>query len=270
MFRISKKNRAIKFLAVIVLLIFLHFTGIAGPAEEAVTLAANPILQKFYALAVSARKVYNTQTDKRNLSDILEKLEKENSELIAANAKLRLLEEENEVLRQHLNFESKNDYNFVLANVISKSDLMNSADYENLIIIDKGAADGINTGQAVLNSEGMVAGKIAGTEEHLSKVYLATGKKCKLASTVLNSDKTAGIAEGDLGLTVKMNFIPQTESINMDDIVVTSGLEEKIPRGLVIGKISEVIKENNEVWQTAVVEPMAGFNSLTVVSVLAQ
>ena len=65
-----------------------------------------------------------------------------------------------------------------------------------------------------------------------------------------------------------MNFIPQSKSINKEDIVVTSGLERTITRGLVIGQISEVIKESNELWQEAVLESNINFNELTIVSVL--
>jgi len=50
--------------------------------------------------------------------------------------------------------------------------------------------------------------------------------------------------------------------------VVTSGLEEKIPGGLVIGKVTKVNSDSNEVWQSADIEPLIDFDHLTMVSIL--
>jgi len=41
-----------------------------------------------------------------------------------------------------------------------------------------------------------------------------------------------------------------------------------IPRDLVVGKVTQVDKENNELWQSATIEPIMDFNDLFVVSVL--
>jgi cell shape-determining protein MreC len=83
-----------------------------------------------------------------------------------------------------------------------------------------------------------------------------------------NDQKTSGVVEGDLGLTIKMDFIPQAEKIKVDDIVVTSGLEKNIPRGLVIGKIIQVNSDSNEIWQKATVESLMNLEDLTIVSIL--
>jgi rod shape-determining protein MreC len=67
---------------------------------------------------------------------------------------------------------------------------------------------------------------------------------------------------------MKMSFIPQSAVIKPGDSVVTSGLEEAIPRGLVIGKVLEVKSESNAMWQTAVIEPLISPDDLIIVSVL--
>jgi rod shape-determining protein MreC len=65
-----------------------------------------------------------------------------------------------------------------------------------------------------------------------------------------------------------MNYIPQLEKVTVGDTVVTSGLSEDIPRGLVIGRVTNVKSISNEVWQTATIEPLLNFKNLTVVSVV--
>ena len=51
-------------------------------------------------------------------------------------------------------------------------------------------------------------------------------------------------------------------------IEITSGLEEKIKRGLVIGKIKSIKKENNELWQITTIEPQYQKEDLIMVSVV--
>lgn len=97
---------------------------------------------------------------------------------------------------------------------------------------------------------------------------MTNNSDCKLAATILGDTKTNGITAGDLGLTIKMDFIPQTVIIKPGDLVVTSGLEDAIPRGLVIGKVSTVTKESNDLWQSAVIEPLINPDDLIIISVL--
>ena len=60
---------------------------------------------------------------------------------------------------------------------------------------------------------------------------------------LLNQDRSIGIIEGGFGLTIRMTFIPQQEIVEIGNIIVTSGLEKNVPRGLVIGEVASVEKE---------------------------
>ena len=67
---------------------------------------------------------------------------------------------------------------------------------------------------------------------------------------------------------MKMGFVPQTADIKAGDLIVTSGLEEGIPRGLVIGKVAEIKGESNDPWRLAIVETLIDPDDLTIVSVI--
>lgn len=255
-------------IAVIGLLIFLHLTKILMPLELLIVRISRPIFSRVYSISTSVRTTYNEQTSKGDLINQIRKLENQASQLIVENARLNMLEEENKILRQHLNFLSKGEQSYVLANIISRGSLDNPAIAEHTIIIDKGAREGILPGLAVISSQGIAMGKVTQVKDDLAEVYLITNSACKLAATIQNKDRTSGIVKGELGLTVKMELIPQTEEIKIGDIVVTSGLERNIKQGLVIGTVAEVIKESNELWQSAVVVPMVDLDELIIVSVL--
>lgn len=262
------KRRIIIFIAVIGLLIFLHFVRILRPIENAVVFLFRPFTSGLYEKSSDLEEAYTSKETWQDLVNENASLKQEVNQLIAENAKLKNLEEENEILRNQLGFLTRNKYKYVLANVISQGVFFESSQENNSIVIDKGSKDGLSSGLILVDSNGIVVGKIIEVNDSMSEACLITDKDCKLAASIQNQDKTIGIAEGDLGLTVRMNYIPQTEEIKIDDTVVTSGLEEKIPRGLVIGKVIQTNKDNNEVWQNAVIEPLVDLDRLVIVSVL--
>jgi len=262
--------------AVLLLLIFLHYTKLLNPLESFLNQSLKPIFSGFYSLSANINKTYSDQTAKQDLAGELKQAEDKINQLTAENIKLRFLEEENLVLRKNLNFLNKDNRRYLIGNIISRGELTEGNNEGNQsVLIDKGSADGLFSGLAVVSStavgtssQGVIVGKIANVKEHIAEVYLITNKNIKLAASIFGENKTSGIASGELGLTIKMDFIPQTENIKTGDVVATSGLEQSVPRGLVIGRVTKVSKENNEVWQTAIIEPMVDLDTLSIVSIL--
>ncbi|MFH0956192.1 MAG: rod shape-determining protein MreC, partial [Candidatus Falkowbacteria bacterium] len=263
MLKLNVKNYII-IAAVILLLIFLHYTKPLNPIESFLNQSLKPIFSGFYSLSANINKTYLEETAKQDLATELKQAEEKINQLIAENIKLRFLEEENLALRKHLSFLNKDNRRYLISNIISRGELTGSNGEGNQsVVIDKGSADGLFEGLAVVSSrtygtssQGVIIGKIVNVKDHIAEVYLVTNKNSKLAASIFGKNKTSGIASGELGLTIKMDFIPQTENIKAGDIVATSGLEQNIPRGLVIGRVTKVSKENNEVWQTAAIEPL--------------
>jgi len=257
----------IKFGAVFGLLIFLHFLHFTKPLENFLVKIINPLAQIFYKSSAGIRNNFLETREKKDLIADNQELQKINSELIIENAQLKMLVEENQELRNHLNFLEKKDIQYVMANIIGRGSFYQSGT-ENIILIDKGRKDGVFPNLALVSSRGIIIGKIKEVEDYFAKAYLITDKNCKLAVAITGEEKTIGVAEGNLGLTVKMNFIPQTQNILENDLVMSSGLEEYIPAGLIVGKIIKLEKENNDVWQNAIIEPLVDVNNLQIVSVL--
>ena len=262
------KKRIIIFLAVVGLLVFLSKLGILNPLEKISNSFLSPVLRRFHSSGSVVRTSFNNQVEKQDVFEENKELKERVAKLTEENVELEITRQENDSLREHLSFLGKNQYRYVMSNVVSRGDITDISDKSEVFTIDKGQRDGILPGLAVVSSKGVIVGKVAEVKEAISLVYLTNNSKCKLAATVLNQEGTGGITEGDLGLTIKMGFIPQSKNIQKDDIVVTSGLEYLIPRGLALGRIIEVSKDNNELWQNAVIESMADNDNLVIVSVL--
>ncbi|MDO8667809.1 MAG: rod shape-determining protein MreC [bacterium] len=274
MLRINLK-KYVYIVVALVLLLVLHYAKLLNPVESFLAKRLNPVFKIFYSLSSGLNRTYSDQTAKVDLAAKLKEAGVMINRLTAENVELKFLKEENLALRKQLNFLEKSGKRYLMANIISRGELEGEPADSRSVLIDKGLRDGLFAGLAVVSfvssgetSQGVIIGKIVNVKDNLSEIYLVTNKNCKLAAAILGEEKTSGIAAGELGLTIKMEFIPQTENIKAGDLVATSGLEQNIPRGLVIGRVTKVIKENNEVWQSATIEPQIDLASLSVISIL--
>jgi rod shape-determining protein MreC len=259
-------NKKSAFLAaVIILLIFFHYVGLLKKPEGIIIGTLNPFSRFFYGLSLKISSSSGPAVGGES-QQIIDSLESQNRELVVENAELKNLEEENRLLRQQLNFFSNNKHAYILADIISYD--YSSLEQDQSLIINRGSNDGIVKGLVLTDSQGAVIGRITDVQDNISRACLINAASCKFTVSIQDEGKTSGIAEGDLGLSVKMNFIPMSESISEGSNVVTSGLEKNIPRGLVIGRVSNVSHENNEIWQSATIEPLADLRHLIFASII--
>ena len=210
MFKFNFKKR-LKIIVVIILLIFLHWIKVLAPLERAISQITQPVFQKIYNFTATWR----TDSQKTDWEAKAKSLETQVNDLIIANAKYQNLENENQKLREYLNFFNSTKTNHLLADVIAQENFLDANKYGQNVIIDKGTRDKLTPGLVVVNGQGIVVGKILEVQENTAKICLLTNESCKLAVTVLNQNRTIGVTEGNLGLTVKLNFVGQTEKINL-------------------------------------------------------
>ncbi len=266
--RIKRNNPILIFLVVFGLLVFLHSIGALRPVENVLLGIVKPISSRFYSLGNVFSHYNQDRENQTSLSNQVEALTSEVAVLTVANSAQKELVEENSKLRKQLKFLSDNNFKAVAAEVIARESISEGSDSGQDLVINKGARDGVNIGQGVVSEEGVIVGKVIEIKDTSAKICLTTSPECKLAAAIQNQARTQGITDGDLGLTIIMNFIPQLEKISAGDTVITSGLGGNIPRGLVIGKVIEVRNESNEVWQDATIEPLVNLNNITVLSVI--
>ncbi len=196
-------------------------------------------------------------------------LPKENKELqakldqaIAEIARLSSAQKENEELREDLNFKRTNKFALVGANVI----FFDPNNAREAITLDVGEVDGLKKGDVVL-ARGFLVGKIQETTAHSSKVILITDPDSAIPATLADSPIT-GIAKGKIGSGLILDQVPQSEKVNMGDIVMTSGLGGEFPKGLVVGKVDSVQQISGSIFQAIEIRPMVDLSKLDKVMVI--
>lgn len=261
-----KQNKKIykKILAVLGLLVFLNIFGFLKPLNSFLNPAVN-----FFSFKI--RKEVNRSTLKESKADLLKKVEELEFKLAKEKVSLSLLSSlqiENEQFRNFFNFFESVKYNYLIADVVWDDNLLNFSSTNQNIVISKGESDGLYPGLAVVSDSGVLIGKVIETQDKYSKVCLSNNSFCRIAVALNNEEKSSGLAEGNLGLSVKVNFIPQNENVVLGNIVFSSGLEEDIPKGLYLGEVVNVEKKENDIWQDIIVEPFFNSKNLNRVAII--
>lgn len=259
----NKKFLGVVFFIILILVIF-HYTGILRPVENIVVAVTQPVQTKVFQLSSGIRNSYDDWQNQKLVQEELEKLRTEANNNLIEKSRLKLLEEENDFLRKQLDFVDNNDARVLLSEVVGVDNLDSSKN----IIINRGKKSGVELGMPVVVDEKFIIGKITTIHDYFSIVKLINDHNSELAVTIQNHDKTIGLISGEFGLGVKMELIPQTEDINPGDIIITSGLEEKIPRGLIIGTIENVVSREEDIFKEASVELPFNFDKIYQVSVI--
>lgn len=179
-------------------------------------------------------------------------------------AQLQIIQDENTELKKQIDFKNSSKLPVVTAQIIGK-EINNSGQ---VIVLNRGSRDGIKINQPAIEGEGVVVGKIIKTEADISFVRLITDNATKLAAVILNRDRSQGVVEGGYGISLRMTLIPRNEVVMVGDQVITSGLEEGIPRGLLIGTVAVVENEAYKPFQQAILTPNANIDKLTLLGVL--
>lgn len=135
------------------------------------------------------------------------------------------------------------------------------------MLVDIGTMDDVEEGMVAVVEKGLVLGTVVKTHSDRSVVRLLTDLRSRIAVR-LEGSETVGIAEGTKGSLLRLSYIPQSIEVNVGQLVYTSGLEERIPSGLIVGIVTDVHSDDTEPFQTATVEPLVDLRSFQVLQIL--
>ncbi|MBI5023352.1 MAG: rod shape-determining protein MreC [Candidatus Magasanikbacteria bacterium] len=251
--------------AVFILIFLAHSLGFLTVLENLSRRVISPIAKTIYLIELKTKNFYAGLGNQQNIISENEQCQAKLRELYLDQTELALLREENRILRAESNF-IKPEQKKIVAEIISKT----TDGASNSIIINRGSNNGIAVGDPVFFENGFLLGRIINAETTSAIIRLITDNRSKITASIINQNKTQGLVEGEHGLSIKMKMIPQDENVQIDDIVITSGAENKIPRGLIIGKVESIQKELYEPFQSANLRPLADLDKAVIVTVITQ
>lgn len=194
-------------------------------------------------------------------------LEQINAGLRAENFSLREVERENERMRRILAFaQTRPGLELRGAQIIARVIGQESTNFLNYIEVDLGATHNIAVGMPVVTEQGLV-GRISEVNNVTSKVLLITDPSSAV-NAILQSSRLNGIIQGTPSGDLIMDFIPQGPIFSVGEVVLTSGMGVRFPRGIPIGQVIERRQRDIDIFQQAVVRPGIDFSSLELVAIV--
>ena len=195
-------------------------------------------------------------------SESITALQEANAELVDLLAQADEYRQEAQRLQALLDLRDAYDIEGVAANVIARS----TSSWDQTITIDKGSADGVDTGLTVMGSSGVV-GQIVAVTEHTATVRLITDPQSG-AAAMIQSSRAEGILVGSLEGLLYLEDLDADADVEVGDIVITSGLGGSYVKGLVIGTVVKIESQQGDTSIVAVVSPNEDASTLEEVLVV--
>jgi rod shape-determining protein MreC len=186
-----------------------------------------------------------------------------NAELVDARAQIQELSvkaAEVDRLKALLQFKTHSPYQTVAAEVIAAR----PEDGSSTVTIDRGQDAGIQADMPVITPEGVV-GKIAAVYAHTAQVLLITDPTCGVGC-MLEKNGIQGILKGGGQGRCELHYVMDDQSVSPGEAVITSGLDQVYPKGLLVGYV--VRSEEGNIYRRISVKPAAFLSRLEYVLVL--
>ncbi len=249
------------FLIITVIITFLQIRGYGGPINSFFINAPRPIsyvakgitrpVKGFFTTIYNLKKISGDNT---NLSVQIYQLQQQ---LVDYDQAKR----ENIILRQELGFVSSTKQAFVPCTVITKDPL----GLTDTLVINCGENQSISQGQAVI-SQGYLIGKIVYTAKNSSTVLLITSSEFSTDAR-LSKGGAAGVVKGSFGSGISIDQLSQNDDVAKNDMVVTAGINSKVPKNILIGQIGSIASSQNDLFKRATVLSPINFSNLEFVFV---
>ncbi len=268
-------------LVLLVLGLLILVFGEAGyltPVERALHFVLDPLQRILSRVTTGMGNLFQTVREVRELRAQVEELQTQVDALMVENVRLREYEAEVQQLRALLNFTSEYPISApVGAEVVGRDACetfpcgevvgTDTNPYLRYVTINVGALQGVEVGMPVISNGPGLVGRVAQVGPRAAQVQLLTDSDSAVAA-LLQTSRVTGLVAGQPDGTLRMEYLPQEETINVGDIVLTSGLGGFMPKGLVVGQVTEVQQMDYALFQAAVVRPAVDFSRLELVLVL--
>ena len=197
-----------------------------------------------------------------------EKLQEQVDSLVTENSTLQEERYELERLRELYQLDQNySDYEKTAAHVIGKD----SGNWFSTFTIDKGSDDGIKADMNVMAGSGLV-GIVVETGPSWAKVRSIIDDSSNVSGMVLSTSDRC-IVSGDLSLMddgqIRFEQMENNENeVSVGDQIVTSYISDKYLQGILIGYVSEVTVDSNNLTRSGYITPAVNFKDLQEVLVI--
>ncbi len=237
--------------------------SVAGTFVVPVQKGITSVSQWIMSVADNLASIKALQVENQELKKRVEELTNENTNLEQDKYELTQLRDLFELDAQY------SDYKKIGARIIAKD----AGNWYHSFVIDKGSDEGVMVDMNVI-AEGGLVGRVTDTGPDWAKVQTIVADNSSVSGTVLSASENL-IATGDLELYSEgqMTFsklVDEADKVNVGDKVVTSNISDKYLPGILIGYISVVEEDSNNLTKSGRITPVVDFEYMDEVLVIME
>lgn len=184
-------------------------------------------------------------------------LKQKNNELQVQCMNLLELRSENARLRSMLEFKKQyQDFALHSASLLTQdiTQVFKTA------IIDRGRNEGFFVNMPIVSPNGVV-GRVVAVTPHTSQVLLITDPNSAIPALV-QSSRVKGIVKGRGEASLTLEYVRSKEAVHIGDYVVTSGLLGIFPKGLKLGIVKDVVRDDAKLFAEITLSPCIDVNKI--------
>lgn len=263
-------------LVVITVLLLVVTIGVSVNGRERMTLVEDVLgnlvrpIQKVLTQASNSLAEFTYPV--RNLLRLSDENTALKSALLEAQRELirqtMLQEEYNDLreLRKSLNYAQRSDINnYLTANVVSRD----PGNWYSMFVIDAGLAAGVTENAMIFNGSGLI-GQVFEVGERWAKVITLIDNRGTVSFQILDDKRNFdGVVSGFSEDSLQGYLFDPEGEIFPGDQLITSGLGV-YPKGIMIGKVSEVVEDKDTLLKTIRVKPNVDFKNIDRVFIIPQ
>jgi rod shape-determining protein MreC len=279
----KKKKVWLKVLLGLAILLGLVFalSVFSSQIKNSFFILSSPLQKNFLDAGKSSGNWLGSLLSATSLQRENEELKKENQNLLSKISTLQSIQEGNQALSTISATCQNQNFSTIMAGVTGL------VANEDMLTINKGLDDGIKEGMPVIDQYNVLYGKILKVYKNFSQVMLISNKNSIInvetqqnnveiktepgtdgenseTKTVEAQTKSAvnGIVKGNGGLSIYLDLVPVDDQISSGEILITSSLEQIFPKNILVGKITEIKKNDQKPFQQAKINPFFDLDNI--------
>lgn len=235
--------------AIIILFVLWILNIFVSPLKNTFYILSSPIQKTLWTAGEFSSSFFGSVFSGVFLSKENNTLRQENEKLLSQVAALQTIVQGNQAQSDVSATCQNSGFKLVMAGV---SGLEND-----ILSINKGSADGISEGMPVISQQGVLFGKVLKVYKNYSQVMLVSSKNSVINVKVQQSDLSSeidGVIKGSGGLNAYLDLVSINDTINLQDVLVTSSIDKFFPKDLLVAKITQIQKNDQEPFQQAKID----------------
>ncbi|MCR5345866.1 MAG: rod shape-determining protein MreC [Lachnospiraceae bacterium] len=258
-------------ICVVSLFVGMNFNINGGPLSDLADYCFVPMQKGLNSIGLFASNRMDELKNIRQLMIENAELQSKVDELTTENSTLKLEQYELESLRELYELDKKYpSYKKTAARVIAKD----AGNWFDTFIINKGSADGIKVNMNVIAGSGLV-GIVTDVRKHSATVTTIINDLSNVSGMMISTSDYCIVRGSIKSMNEKQGILFDTlndlnDMITEGEQVVTSNISDKYLEGILIGYVTEIKIDSNNLTKSGIITPVVDFAHLEEVLVILQ